>query len=660
MYKERFVARFRLAPLRRPRARLLSWVLLVCFSGASRSAHAQTRAPDVSRELRLLESTERDLDPLGLDEPTGAALDRAAEQLDEARRLKAAGPPPKAVQGEVLTAHPAVREVEHAVQVRLDEGLSFVTLQLTFASNVALAAEVAYRLPLPEEAAPYELEVCRQGRCRAATPLAPEAATSREPCALCVAGDVIRDARGRALALRASPVQKGPPLSVRVRYVAPAPVHGGVVRFQLPARGYDPRAAPAQITVEAPGLSLRAPERSVQLDPNLALAVVAQLVEAGKTGQVALTRASCAGSPCTRSFEAAPRAPLSPRETWLWLDASPSMEGTARNRADGVLAALLATLPAATPLRAYAFAARAREVGRYPAEAAALSQLSRALGQDLGAASRPGAVLALAGADVARERPRILVLSDGKLDRAALRAFSTAQKRGAEPWLIALEAPSPEVARAFEGVVPVFTTQDPARIEELLSMALSSEGRAGLRHGEQRVRERLPRRPFVPRREDGWLSFWAMRARALSFDTGAPAEGALVRAPAYRAEAPSAAPESTGMPKESVLSMLRTQLIPQARACLRSDRKGRGDYAVALTFHALFADREAYETRIEGRIPEPLRECLGEVLARLRIPTFSGRIRVRYPIHTEREPEAPMVELEPDALWRVNQVISEK
>jgi hypothetical protein len=111
------------------------------------------------------------------------------------------------------------------------------------------------------------------------------------------------------------------------------------------------------------------------------------------------------------------------------------------------------------------------------------------------------------------------------------------------------------------------------------------------------------------------------------------------------------------MPKQSVLSMLRDQLVPQARGCLRTDRKGRADYAVNLTFHALFAEREAYDVRIDGKIPEPLRQCLAVVVQDLRIPAFSGRIRVRYPIHTEREPESPVIELEPEAAEQVERVI---
>ena len=41
------------------------------------------------------------------------------------------------------------------------------------------------------------------------------------------------------------------------------------------------------------------------------------------------------------------------------------------------------------------------------------------------------------------------------------------------------------------------------------------------------------------------------------------------------------------------------------------------------------------------------------------MPAFSGRIRVRYPIHTEREPESPVIELEGEALRHVERVIGD-
>jgi hypothetical protein len=112
------------------------------------------------------------------------------------------------------------------------------------------------------------------------------------------------------------------------------------------------------------------------------------------------------------------------------------------------------------------------------------------------------------------------------------------------------------------------------------------------------------------------------------------------------------------MPAESVLDMLRTQLVPRARACLRSDRKGRGDYAVGLTFRALFARREVLEAAVEGDVPEALRSCLLALLPKLRVPAFSGGVRVRYPIHTQREPPAPSIELTPEVETQVSRALA--
>jgi hypothetical protein len=155
-----------------------------------------------------------------------------------------------------------------------------------------------------------------------------------------------------------------------------------------------------------------------------------------------------------------------------------------------------------------------------------------------------------------------------------------------------------------------------------------------------------------------WLAHWLSRAATPSDWLVGLRDASAVKVSAYAAAPPPLAVPDTGMPAESVLNMLRTQLVPRARACLRSDRKGRGDYAVALTFHALFARREIAEARVEGPIDAPLRACLEEALDGLRVPVFSGRIRVRYPIHTEREPPPPVIELEPEIWDPVRRVIS--
>jgi hypothetical protein len=335
------------------------------------------------------------------------------------------------------------------------------------------------------------------------------------------------------------------------------------------------------------------------------------------------------------------------------------MQGPARNAADLALASLLTLLPENSRLHVFAFAARTQELGRFTPDAAPLKRLSDALMSDLGASTQPARVLEAHKAELFSEHPRVLLLSDGKLDQNTLAALSSFAKRGAELWLIALAPVEASVAAHFSGVVSAAQVDGDA-LDERLRAALSPRARAGLPAGEQRVHESGPKHALQPRAGEGWLSYWLARHEPAAFRTTSSAPPGFIVAPAFESAPPAPAQADTGMPKESVLSMLRTQLVPEARACLRSDRKGRADYAVSLTFHALFAEREAYDVRIEGRIPDALRACLADVVGRLRIPAFSGRIRVRYPIHTERELESPVIELESDALEQVNRVISGK
>jgi hypothetical protein len=305
----------------------------------------------------------------------------------------------------------------------------------------------------------------------------------------------------------------------------------------------------------------------------------------------------------------------------------------------------------------FAFAARTQELGRFTPDSAPLKRLSDALMTDLGASTQPARVLEAHKTELFSQRPRILLLSDGKLDQSSLAALSSFTKRGAELWLIALGPVDSSVAAHFSGVVSAAQVEGDA-LDERVRAALSPRTRAGLPAGEQRVQESAPKQAFKPRGGESWLAFWLARREPLLLATASNAAPGFIAAPAFESAPPKPRDADTGMPRESVLSMLRTQLIPEARACLRSDRKGRADYAVSLTFHALFAEREAYDVRIEGHIPDVLRACLADVVGRLRIPAFSGRIRVRYPIHTERELEAPVIELESEALEQVNRVIS--
>src|SRR5262249_25103173 len=154
-------------------------------------------------------------------------------------------------------------------------------------------AELAYRMPLPSEAAVSAVRVCQANRCVDARPWARGQKDGAEPVTGPeLAADRIVDARGNALALRAASVAKDAPLTLELEYVAAAELRGGVARFQLPARGYDPRAAPAHIALSAPGLTKLEPAPELTLDPWLPLSVRAELGE--RPGRIAIsTRARC-------------------------------------------------------------------------------------------------------------------------------------------------------------------------------------------------------------------------------------------------------------------------------------------------------------------------------------------------------------------------------
>jgi hypothetical protein len=621
------------------------------------SAHAEP-APDVSEELKLFETTERGQDPLGIDESTGRGLEEAA------RTLKPRPPPPKsALRGEVLSALDQVEESQHEVSIRLAQGLAFVTTRARFGARSDSAAELAYRLPLADDAVVTRMRVCSGRDCRDVTPNtgqreAPEPA-ARAHAAPFLWAVPIRDARGRALSILAGSVTKAAPLELEVEYVASAPVRGGKVRFTLPSRGQDPRVRPAAVRVQSgyPGAALSADALSV--DPAQRALIVATL----RRPVAGHESARCSGRPCRRDHEAAALAPLSDRPVWLALDASPSMEGPARGRVDVVLAALLGMLPPHTQVRAFAFGQRAADLGSHRADSAPLEPLSDALLMDLGPSSRLSSVVAQG----VRERARLIVLSDGLLDDSVRerRAYAQLHSLGVEPWLVALGDTPASNPRPFAGVLPLAALADQALrdgalepLAEALSALASPPRKAGLRAGGERVRESAllrapPATPSAP-----WLAHWLARTATPSDWLVGVRDASAVKAPVYADVPPPPLPPDTGMPAESVLTMLRTQLVPKARACLRTDRQGRGDYAVALTFHALFARREIAEARVEGAIEAKLRACLEEALDTLRVPVFSGRIRVRYPIHTEREPPPPVIELEPEIWDPVRRVIS--
>jgi hypothetical protein len=57
------------------------------------------------------------------------------------------------------------------------------------------------------------------------------------------------------------------------------------------------------------------------------------------------------------------------------------------------------------------------------------------------------------------------------------------------------------------------------------------------------------------------------------------------------------------------------------------------------------ADREVVAASVQGQIQDALRRCLLDAVDGLLVPRFTGRVVVRYPLVTEREPLPSQVEL---------------
>jgi hypothetical protein len=114
----------------------------------------------------------------------------------------------------------------------------------------------------------------------------------------------------------------------------------------------------------------------------------------------------------------------------------------------------------------------------------------------------------------------------------------------------------------------------------------------------------------------------------------------------------------TGMPGSPLLSMMRQRILPAARGCFRKDRAGRPDYQVRAVFEFQLADREVVSARVQGKIADALRTCLLTAVDSLAVPRFTGKVLVRYPLVTEKEPLPAQVELSTEAAGDVDTVLA--
>jgi len=129
--------------------------------------------------------------------------------------------------------------------------------------------------------------------------------------------------------------------------------------------------------------------------------------------------------------------------------------------------------------------------------------------------------------------------------------------------------------------------------------------------------------------------------------------------PSQKAKRIRPAKPGKGMPSEPLLFMLRSRIIPVARACFRRDRAGRPNYSKRAVFRFQLSEREVTFSDIEGAVSQKLRECLLSTVDTLDVPYFSGNVIVRYPLITESEPLPHEIELTAETAKQVDALLRE-
>jgi hypothetical protein len=404
--------------------------LLLAAPAAAQDAGTDPELEAWHRMVREDPFTDRADDPIGLD-----ARDEELRtmRLPEPEEIVEERIPP--VIGDVLTAIPGVRETRHAVSIELREGLAIVREEMAFESSARLAAEVRYRVGIPERGALVALEACTAAGCRTGLPERRTGALSAYDDAARGRGAadpaspmpiahavLVRDERGDAVVVRAAPViEERDPLVVRVTWAVRAPVHGGRMRLALPARGSDVRTVPLEIAVSAIDLVApavdgvpieRRPETRAATEPIAITAAIPQT--AGVRGAAAIV--PCGAGRCVRLRAVAGRPQIPASDVIVAIDASPSTVAGARGRIAPTARTLLSMLPARARVRVVVFASRAEEIGSgwSPPTAIDRAALDGAVDRELGSATRFEGLWSLVSG-WSREGTRLVIVGDGGL-----------------------------------------------------------------------------------------------------------------------------------------------------------------------------------------------------------------------------------------------------
>ncbi|MCS6798963.1 MAG: VWA domain-containing protein [Myxococcota bacterium] len=533
-----------------------------------------------------------------------------------------------------------------------------------------------------------------------------EAAPSNARPAPSAVAEVRAGPEATVVEVRAAPLHPGDELRISLQWVAPVRVHGGVVRALLPARPQDERSAPLFARLEAPTLTLPTLDGEVadgrihEVSAGRDMWLAAHLPAAER--RAVIRPFSCRAARCARlALVAGPRASKA-RNVVVALDASASMSGPARARMALALPALLASLPEGSRLAVLRFASDAEVL--VPAsdepQAVDVARLLEATERPVGATTSLAALVQrldslLASPPWSDRRPILVILGDGTLtdtepDRVAAHRLEDLVSEiilvhlGTESTGTLLAGPWPTQVRRWNLVSEAAARRDrPELLVERLRDAWAPLLRAAgqsVPAGSALVRSG----PLRPRlldvlARDGWSTFAHRSGGALEralvalhdrsggpvFWVAASLDGAptlAVRAsvappPSVSpvVSAPSSVPRG-GLPAETVLAMLRTRLLPPARACLRHDRAGRPDHAVRAVFRLRLARREVAFARVDGALSQTLRDCLLAAVTTLDVPPFDGEVVVRYPIATASEPRPSVIALDPDVARVVERV----
>jgi hypothetical protein len=455
---------------------------------------------------------------------------------------------------------------------------------------------------------------------------------------------------------------------IRIEVAARAPMHASIAHVTWPARGNDGRIARTHVRIEPSTASWRIDDLPVANDAFDLDSASSMEIDVTQNATASFTRYadSCDGIPCAAIYAAAPSTTGSQgnnraREVLILVDASPSMRGPASGRTIAVLNALVSNVYVRARVRVVAFAARTEAAveERTIGQEIGLDRLASVTSMDLGAATQPEHTWQDITAWIreAQGAKHIVVVTDGSLTQGAgTRSFFENLTRVQAHVNVVLVGNADaaagwrEAASRTEGVVASVAYEADRlqrnAIDPLLPRALSSL-QAPIARRISFLRVDGAREVRTLRQGEDWLGYARVSPRAR-----------YEQAP-YRPlpiEDHRSTPDTAvgrGVPAETVLQMLRQRILPAARACFRSDRRGRRDYAVRATYAFALENREISSIDVSGSMTPALSACLRDTITRLDVPYFEGRVVVRYPLQTRALAPEAQIELPPALRTRI-------